>query len=431
LQLVFRRKSVPEWLVLFIFVMPFFFFLLMDVFHMPAIIKYSIDIAWLLLLIALFNKKVYSIDQPIKRLAVISSIFFAFTLVGFFLNFQSIFYYLWGFRNNARFFIFFFACIFFLKAQSIEYYLRFLDKLFWINIPVVLFQFFVMKKGQDHLGGIFGIEVGCNGYTNIFLIIIVTKSLIYCLNNKETLKLCMLKCIAALGVATLSELKSFFIEFVVIVILAMAMTKPSHKKLWIAFGSLVGILIGIRVLTMLFPEFAGWFNLRSILETASSKKGYTSRSDMNRLTGVSIALQRFLPSTIKKIFGLGLGNCDYASYEFLTSPFYKAYGGLNYFWFSSSFLVLETGIIGLATYIYFFLFMFFAIRKKEKSDAANSLYCQQAKIITVMCFFLIVLNATLRTEAGFMVYFILALPFIKDTTNSGLGNNNTLKNAAV
>ena len=46
----FRRKSTPEWLVLFIVIMPIAFSFLMEVLGLPSSIKYFLDVAWLFLL---------------------------------------------------------------------------------------------------------------------------------------------------------------------------------------------------------------------------------------------------------------------------------------------------------------------------------------------------------------------------------------------
>lgn len=412
-EIKYRRKTKSEWAVLFILIMPFLFPLLTDIFRFPDFFTYSLDIVWVGLLVSMLNKKRQFITSSTKKLLIICSVFFAFSLIGFLFNYQSILYFVWGLRNNIRFFVYFFACIFFIRAESLKYYLSFIDIVFWINIPVMLFQFFVMDIKQDYLGGLFGTSKGCNGYTNILFIIVSTKSLLYCLNNKESVTHCLLKCSVAIFLTALAELKAFYIEFVVIVAMAMCFTKASYKKFWISIGSIVGVLIGIRIIEIVFPTFADWFTLEKIWQSATSKKGYTSTNDMNRLTAVSIAMDRFLPAIHQKLFGLGLGNCDYAGFDFLVTPFYEAYGGLNYVWFSSAMLILETGIVGTVLYLLFFVMMFFSLWKMSKEEGEDKILSQMGMIFSVMCGFLFVLNSSLRTEAAFMLFFVLALPFVR------------------
>lgn len=417
-ELKFRKKTRSEWAVLFILIMPFLMALLIDVFRLPEMVKYSIDIVWVGLLISMLNQQKLLAAGSLKKLLTVSGIFFALTLAGFLMNYQSIFYYLWGIRNNARFFVYFFACCFFVRKESISFYASFFDKVFWINVPLVLYQFFVLETKQDYLGGIFGTDKGCNGYTNILLIIVTTKSLLLCLNNRESVLKCMVTCAMALLIAALTELKSFYIEFIIIAAMAMCFTKTSYRKFWITIGAVAGIVLGIRLIGAIFPVFANWFTLESIIKTATSKKGYTGQGDMNRLTVVSIAMERFLPGIHHKLFGLGLGNCDYASYDFLITPFYRSFGILNYSFFSSAMLILETGIVGTALYLLFFVMMFFLTWKMSKEEGSDKILCQMGMIFSVMCGFLFVLNSSLRTEAAFMLFFMLALPFVRTNFNA-------------
>ena len=324
-------------MTLFALIMPFTFFLLMDLLHLPSLVKYTVDIAWLGLLISLLKYRNTSIDALSSKLAIIAGVFFAVSLIGFAINYQSPLYYLWGFRNNARFFVFFFACIFFLKEHSVEYYLRFFDAVFWINFPVVLYQYFVLNKTQDYLGGIFGVQKGCNAYTIIFSVIIVAKSMLSYMSRKERLWPCLSKCAASLLIAALAELKFYFLIFIVIVIMATVITGITFKKVLFVLAAFIGVVFAIEILIIIFPEYAEWFNLETILSTAASTEGYTASGDMNRLTTVSVAFERFLPTSLDKIFGLGLGNCDYSSLKIFTTPFYMQYGRLNYVWFQPPF----------------------------------------------------------------------------------------------
>ena len=408
----FRRKSQAEWLTLFILAMPFFFFFFMDLLRFPAMVKYTVDIAWVSLVLIMIANRIQFPNKQSQKLALVVGLLFLSTLFGFALHYQSFFYYLWGIRNNLRFFVFFFACIFFIKEDGLKYYIKFFHVLFWINIPVVLVQYVLMGKVQDNLGGIFGVEKGCNSYMNIFLLIITTYSILRFMSGEEKGLNTVIKCAVSLMIAVWSELKVFMLELMIVVLLATVMSRFSFRKLWVILGVAVGILLAVNLLAQLFPHFANWFNLERIVASSGSQTGYASAEDVNRLTAVPIVWERFLTTWLEKLFGLGLGNCDYAAFDFLTSPFYLSHRNLHYMWFSSSFLVLETGIVGLVLYILFFVAVFFQAGKREKEKQANALYCQLARTMSVLCLFMIVYNGSLRTEAGFMMYFVLALPFI-------------------
>ena len=413
MKLAIRKKTTPEWFVLFTLIMPFFFSLLMELLGLPSILKYTLDVAWICLLAFILFKRSLHLDAPVRHLIYIIVLFFLMTIIGLVMNYQSILYYLWGLRNNLRFFVFFIACIVFMKSRTAGSVLKLFNLLLWINVPIVLFQYVFMGKNQDYLGGIFGVQTGCNGYMNIFLVIVTTWSILLYLNKKESMANCFLKCGVALLIAALSELKAFFIELIIVVFLATLITRFSWKKLWIIVGVSVGVVVGAELVGKIFPNFSDWFQWEKIWETISSEKGYTSRGDMNRMTAISIALERFLDTGGEKLFGLGLGNCDYATFDFLTTPFYRLYHRLNYVWFSSSFLILETGFVGLILYCFFFVRLFFAARKEaKKQKREKKIYAQAAQILSVVCVVLIIYNSSLRVESAYMMFFALALPFI-------------------
>lgn len=414
MKISFRRKSKAEWVTLFVMFMPLLFFVLMEFLHVPSLIKYTIDIGWIYLLACILKYRPKFPNVPSLKMAGIVSLFFFFSLVGFLANFQSPLYLLWGIRNNARFFVFFFSCIFFISAQSVRNYLFFLDKVFWINFPIVLFQFFVLGYDRDHLGGIFGVEKGCNGYMNIFLVIVITRSLLWYLYKKEKPSTCLAKIAISLIIAVLAELKVFFVELVIIIAFLFVRTRFSMRKLRITVVAVIGLFAAMELLVAIFPQFADWYHLENIWGAISSEKGYTASGDMNRTTALTIAMTRFLPTTWDKIFGLGLGNCDYASFSFLITPFYQAYGRLNYVWFSSSFLILETGLLGLATYMGFYLYIYFAVSKMPKKNIESEMYGQFVRIMVIMCIVLIFYNSSLRSEAAFMMYYVLSIPFVRN-----------------
>ena len=423
MKLVIRKKTTAEWLVLYTLIIPFFFSLLIDLLKLPTLVKYTADMAWLCLFMLILIKQNLRMDGDVRHLLHIAGLFFLTTIVGLVMNYQSILYYLWGLRNNLRFFVFFFACIVFMQGKTAKSMLKFFDRLLWINLPIVLFQYIYMGKEQDNLGGIFGVETGCNAYMNIFLVIVVTRSMLRYLHKEEPLLHCFAKCGVALLIAVLSELKAFFIELLIVVFMSVLITRFSWKKLWIIVGISAGIMIGAQLIGKLFPVFVDWFQWDRIWDTVSSAKGYTAKGDMNRMTAISIALERFLTDGWETLFGLGLGNCDYAAFDFLTTPFYSLYHRLNYNWFSTSFLILETGFVGLTLYCFFFVRLFFVARKEGRKHKDRELYAQMAQILSVVSLLLVIYNASLRVESGYMMFFALALPFVGSRERVGVKKN--------
>lgn len=415
-------ESLGYWLTLPLAVLPFLYTPLVYTFQisMQGLHNGAGIVALVLLAVILLNRKLVKQCVPQVRWMLISAgIFFGLTLAGQVLGYQSILYYLSGLSNNGRYFIFFFSCILFLKAQQRDLYMKIWDGLFWVNFLLSLYQFAVMDVkltylGGDILGGLFGTEPGCNAYTNVFLVVCVTISVVRYMNQREKTWVCLAKCAAALIVTAMAELKIFVLEFVGILVLAVLLTKFSRRKLYLIIGGVIGTLACVKLMLEFFPWWSGWFNPEAIWETATSKWGYTGAGDWNRLTAVPIAWNEYLLTWPQKLFGLGLGNCDFSAVAQMTSPFYNENWTTNYYMFSSGLIMLETGLIGLIAYVGFFLLAFWSANRLLRSGEGDVVYCQLTEILALMSLVLFIYNCTLRTEVGYMLYFAMALAFLRE-----------------
>lgn len=422
-KLYIKKRTFPEWLAYFIVVFPFFFSLLIELLGLINWVRYIVDLAWVLASIALFFQRKIALKKGLYPFFLLTILFFVYTLVAYLFRIQSPLYYLWGVRNNFRFYFAFLVFASFFEEDDVSSLFKIMDILFWINIPICLFQFFVLGLNQDFLGGIFGTERGCNGYMLIFFSIIASKSLLCFMHKKESSLSCFLKCGFALLLATLAELKFFFVILVVILLLSSLLTKFSWKK----FLLLLSLMLIASLMASIFPILFGEnsnLTFEKILELITSES-YSSENDMGRFTAIPIALKLFLTTPAKQLLGLGLGNCDTSAFAAFNTPFFQRYEFLHYSWFSSAFLLLETGWFGLIFYFTFFVFCFFTSRKRLKENTSNPLYCQMAMITSILCVILTFYNSSLRTEAAYMIYFVLALPFIpsKNPTNKPLNGS--------
>lgn len=412
-----KKRSQTGWLCWLIIVLPFFFGTINDLLGLPWGIRYILDVAWFALLLLMFVHRGRLEWRNTRGLITWTILFLVYTALAYFPQFQSVLYYLWGVRNNFRFYGAFFAFAIFLSAQDVEDYFKLFDKLFWINLVVSLVQFFAFEKKGDNLGGLFGVESGANGYTNIFFCIILTKSVVLCLSKKEKVSACVWKFVAAMVVAALAELKFFFIEAIMIIVLAVLVTNFSWRKVLIMVGGLAGIFAGAMLLVQIFPNFAGFFSWEWMLENAISNKGYTSTGDMNRLNAITVINERFLKNSWEQLFGFGMGNCETSAFSFLNTPFYEGYSWLHYSWISYAMMYLECGWIGLVFYFGFFVLVYIRVHKIEENCSADMrAYCRIARIMVILCVVIAVYNSSLRTEAAYMAYFVLAVPFVLKKT---------------
>lgn len=397
-------------MMLFIFFFPAAQAFLTELLPIPDAIKFLCDGFLVLLLLKLFSQRFTKIDNYSMPFVVIVGLFFFITLVGYLFNYQSVFYYLWGLRNNIRMFVAFFAFAYLADWEDAKGWIKALDVLFVINFAVVILQYF-SGYGQDYIGGIFGTSKGCNGSLLIFLCIVFAKTILSFMRGEKKMSKCIFVSVASLLVSTLSELKMFFILFILILFMASFMTAHSIKKtLFFAFGAVLVVLFG-TLLTVLYKDFTDFLSFDSLIK-ALTDTGYATDEDIGRFTALPVISQRFLPGFFRKLFGLGLGNCDSSSLSMFNTPFFKSHQTVHYSYFSYAFLFLETGFVGLALYASFFVASFFVSRKLKKLEMADEFACQMSIILSVISLILLVYNSSLRMEIGFMLFFVLALPII-------------------
>lgn len=419
-----KKRSQQETMIWVILVLPFLFSFFIDIVHLPQFIKYICDVCWVILFLLMGFSDLFSTHE-VRVLKGITLSFFIYTLLAYMFNFQSPFYYLWGVRNNFRGYVVFFAAIAFMRRDNIPDVLSFLDKMFWINLAVCLYQHFVLGLEGDLLGGLFGTEEGSNAYLNIFFVIVITKSFVYFLHKKESLVSVLIKCALIVLVCAFAELKFFFVEFIVVLICSIIFGKFSFRKATAIFLGFFGVMFGIELMISIFPNVESIFTVDGMLRYAGTA-GYTSRGDVNRLTAITVVLDNWLKTPLQYIFGLGLGNCDVAfGYDFLTTPFFIKYGKMHYNWFSTSFMFLECGFIGLIFLFAFFIVALWYSRKIEsKLEDEYKIYNHISSVIAVMSVIFLIYNSAMRSEAGYMAYIVLAFPFIlqKSIKKKGLNN---------
>lgn len=418
-----KHRSQNERLVWFLLLGPFAIAPLMQFAGLPGAIKYLFDIVWVFLLVTMIFRKKRAIPGDVKFLLWWIIVFFVFTLVNYTARFQSPFYYLWGFRNNFRGYVLFFAVIYYFDEENAEEALSLFDKMFYVNAVLMFVQFFALGYKQDNLGGIFGVESGCNGYVNLFFCIMTVINYVRYSRSGQSFKKMALNIVLMLVLAAMAELKFYYVEFVVLMLLGALVTRFSWKKLVIIIAGGVAFIIGYRVFISVFPDID--LSISGLFEYASSTKGYTSSGDLNRLSFFSTVNSKLLPTLPDRIFGLGLGNCDYATgVELLSTPFYHKYEWMHYGWMSTTFMYLENGMIGLMAFFGFFIMiMLYAVRMKNHGGT-NPVFCEIAALCAVAAVMNGIYNISLRIESEYMMYFILAIPWCASKKSSIVNGDN-------
>ena len=408
-QFHLRERSFVQWMI---FLVAFWPFLVARLGQLPSVLsytKYIADIVLVLVLFLLFSRRNMRLKRAVVPLVALVGILFVYTLIVYVFRFQSPFYFLWGLRNNFRFYVAFFAFVTFLDEADVAGWFKLVGILFWVNVAVSIFQFVFLDVRQDYLGGIFGVEGGANGYSLILFTVVVGKSVLSVFAGTEKTYSCVLKCIASLLVAAMAEMKFYFVVFLLLLAMASVFSKLSLKKFVVLLIGALAVMVGSTLLVTWFGS-DGVLNIQKLIELAT-KSTYSSAQDLNRLSAIPTLANTIMSKPVDQMFGLGLGNCDTSAFAICNTPFYQRYSYLHYMWFAAAMLFLEIGYMGLVMFILFFVFVFrYALRQSKAGG--NAIYCQLSMMLSVLSGILLFYNGTLRIEAAYMIYFVFAAPFI-------------------
>ena len=387
-------------------------FFLRDVLGFPSFITYITD----LLLILSFIVCLGNIKKTIKKananfqFKVILLIFLSM-IIGVVVNFVNPLYVIWGFRNNFRFFLFWISCIVLLQKEDIGKLLKLFSIFFWINIFAITIQYFIFGIAQDQLGGLFGIENGCNAYAIILCCITLCYAIAQYYGAKIKLLNVLLYCVAVFYWAALAELKVLYVEVGIIMILTALFLKPSVKKLLLIVTMFSAVIFGYLVLLNVFPDQVSSLTSLDGINSYLTSNGYTNTGDLNRFTALSEIQNKFFKGNwLNTLFGFGLGNCDTSSFEILSTPFFIKYEYLHYRWFTHAWLYLEQGAIGLSLLLLFLLSIFiFCFRRRN--NLLGRYYIMTA-LYVVTTLIGVIYNSSLQMESGYLIAFMLSVPFI-------------------
>ena len=391
--------------------------LIISNFSLPNYTYYAADA--LNIIIFIYAVRKVRCLKHIKGISIIGGLLFIFvidTLIGVVGNHVPMGLTICGTRNIYRYILFMFSCLVFLSEKDINSFLKLLPKVYSANFILVLFQFFFQGKRGDFLGGIFGIAQGCNGATTIFLNIFIAIEIAMYLYNKISFGKIAIYSIVYLIIAALSETKGNFLFFVVIVIIALMISKKSFKTIGYGITALLAIAIGINILNIYFPGSADFlFDFDKANSYMDAK--YFGTVTFTRNAVLQVANEYFFKdSTWLYLFGYGLGACDMSS--FFVSPFFLRYGYMNYRQYSSAMTVLQLGYIGLIVYIAFFVVVAVAAIRNTANDNDVEYKFLNVAVACIAIFAIAdSFYASLYIDMGYWIFFVMAIPWILRKSN--------------
>lgn len=380
----------------------------------PDAIKYLLDILNVLLFIYALGKKI-TLKNTEKKYLLCFGIMLAIGSFSFLINATTwggdFLYYFFDCRAVVRFVIFFISCKTLLNEQTINKLFDWVLAFHLLNSIYIVYQYFTLEVDTfwmrgDNLNGFFGTATGGNTYVNTLMIAVYMIILYRWIKKQCPLKIMLFFSGINLIIATLIELKAYYIEFIIIsAYFALPYVKKiTIKQLILGGGAfcccVVTIAVLIRWLYKIYPWMIG--TLTSISGFISTSSSDNSIGNIGRITFFRDVFTRIFHKNIADmIMGVGLGT---ANTNGAMTKFANIYDHTHYSWLSSSYILVETGIIGLILYLYSFVLLFL--------NNHRSLMSEISKASCIIAVFLIIYNETFRTEAGYIMFFLLSLSYI-------------------
>lgn len=382
---------------------------LTSVLGLPHFMNYVTDIITILLLVIIRKKIIHAfIKSRFRSVLYTIGIFWGVASLSTLINLVPFLLYVWALRNVFRFYVFFLACGTLLDEEDVDHIFDIMYKLQYLNIALCLYEYFIWGCKQDTLGGLFGIDVGCNGSLNLYLIIILTWAFSKYMAKKLNLIRLLVVLISAMGMGALSELKILFLEIVIIAVMIFFLFKPSFKHVFFVVAGVCALFVG---LTMLQKVFKGAFRVltekQAFWEYANSN--YVGGKSLSRVMALQQINKNYFHNKLFRIlFGYGFGACEMSS--FFQSDFYSQYGEITWYrWFGHAMLFLETGLIGLLSYILFFIDVARNALMRMKQLAGYKYHAVIVIVMSALAIAITCYNATLRIECAYMIFFVLAI----------------------
>lgn len=387
-----------------------------DVVGFPSAIVYLTDVIMISIIFFQFQDIIKGLkNSSINVQLWIFGMIFGVMVLSSIINLVYPSMFMWGLRNNIRFFLFFFLCVALLSKRDIEKFINMLKKFFWLNVLMMTFQYFVQGYRDDYLGGFFGVSSGCNAYVCVMISLITVIILAEFNSSKILIGKVFMYCIACMYIATLSELKIYFLEFVLIVFVQLLYTilctKPSAKTVGICIAMGIIIATGLLLIKKYNPAILNIFLDSDAREYYLSGNGYTNSGDLNRFSAIQKLYAKFFKGDeLHTLLGFGVGNCDTSKFSFLQSEFFKKYEYLHYRWFTHAWVFLEQGSIGLILLVAFFLsILIFVVRTRKKREL---LYNLIGISFIPTCLIGIIYNNALELETLYIISLACSIPFV-------------------
>lgn len=397
-----------------------FFFLnkqwVIELFHLPAFLG-RLDFIFALMLIPFTVKTIFSRvkKSDLEWVWIWLGIFTFAAIIGWMINGVSVIRAAWAcITRTYTIFFFFIASAMYLNRKDVEKTFDLMFKFQILNIILTLYQRFIWGYWGDFLGGIFGTVQGCNGNTNIFILVLFTYLVVKYIQKEIKLSKLVFYSLSFVISAALSDIVAFYLEIAITLGVVFLFMKFNQKKLNFMVIGLMGIIAAVVLFAFIYPErfvfITDMNNLRKYIGIGTDYDGVYGVSRVNPFRQINQMF--FKENVLHCLFGFGLGNCESSSnFSLLQSQFYQLNQDFKYYWFSHAYTYIEMGLAGILAYIYF-AWKCFQTYKEFLHKKELYIWGLFGLSLLINCIFIFFYNNSLNLSSGYLMFMALAVPII-------------------
>lgn len=295
--------------------------------------------------------------------------------------------FLWGFRMEIRYFILMLMIYKMFNWKDVIRCYKIFYHAFYLNAFFCMVDF-VMGKTGDDMGGIF---TG-NSQLSLFFVIstmVHTGEYIRKKLSKARFAFFFILCYT---IAIWAEIKMLYFVLPFVVYLTHAVIQRFKLSHFIVL-----CLLGVTAIPIMEFALSFYYDKEYIENTLDTQKleeynsnsyGFTDES-MNRGTCIALTNEYILTTDRLKIMGFGLGNGSVS--EMFSTDIYDDYKLTFYYYFAPSYILVETGWMGLALFILLYMSILYSFyRLFINSTTSFVRYCSALGMLLAFLTFLFI-----------------------------------------
>lgn len=382
--------------------------LLYQTFNLPNYSSYVVEIFSLLIW---FYTPFKTRKNNLQVILFVFILILTFALIGALLNWVFPINILLGFRALFMPMALFFGAAAYLSINDYHKMFSLFYKFQWLNLAYTLIKYFFFGLDSDLNNG----ALTGGAEQNFFCSILMTYYFYAYHNRETTIYKLIFVFSSSFIIAILQDEKFIFITTLIIGLVYFTTKKISFRSILYTLLLFMGIIFATR-------------NLRDEQQQAigSIQNAYT----YSQKTGIGYGFPRigssrlisdmFFNTPTKVLFGIGLGKCTETRAPGVDISFTAKYGYLAYFLFTFQDVFLQTGWIGIFSFIGFFICIYiYNIKWKRKSPQNYRWLYDIAMTISIISIVIIWYNCTQRVYYAVLPYIILGMgPCITRTINT-------------